>query len=184
MLNRALRTMEVDLISKMGFFVRDLHKHIAALHLEQYGRHNHHSKSFILYRGQGLSEADFDQVTKTKGGLLSFNNFLSTSKNRNVSLEFARGTMATSSLVGVLFVIQIDTSTPATPFANVGDVSVYQTEEEILFSMHSIFRIGQIKQLHKNNRLWQINLTLTNDNDPQLYALTERLREETKGFTG
>ena len=29
MLNRALRTMEVDLIIKMGFFVRDLHQHIA-----------------------------------------------------------------------------------------------------------------------------------------------------------
>jgi hypothetical protein len=32
MLNRALRVMEVDLIVKMGFFVRDLHNHIAALH--------------------------------------------------------------------------------------------------------------------------------------------------------
>ena len=169
MLNRALRMMEVDLIIKMGFFVRDLHMHIAALHLEQYGK-QHHSNSFIVYRGQGLSEIDLDQITKTNGGLLSFNNFLSTSKNRNVSLEFAERTFATSSLMGVLFVIQIDTSILSTPFANVRDVSVYQTEEEILFSMHSIFRIEQIEQLGESNRLWQVNLTLTNDNDPQPFC--------------
>jgi hypothetical protein len=59
MLNRALRMMEIALIIKMGFFVRDLHIHIAALHLEQYGKH-HHSNSFTVYRGQGLSQTDFD----------------------------------------------------------------------------------------------------------------------------
>ena len=92
MLNRALRLMEVDLIIKMGFFVRDLHNHIVALHAEQYGGH-HHSNSFTVYRGQGLSPTDFEQLMKTQGGLLSFNNFLSTSQNRDVSLEFARQTM-------------------------------------------------------------------------------------------
>jgi tetratricopeptide (TPR) repeat protein len=45
--------------------------------------------------------------------------------------------------------------------------------------MHSIFRIGQVKQIDKNDRLWQVDLTLTGDNDPQLHALTERIREET-----
>src|SRR6202044_1830537 len=39
MLNRALRLMEVDLIIKLGFFLRDLHNHITALHTEQYGGH-------------------------------------------------------------------------------------------------------------------------------------------------
>ena len=50
--------------------------------------------------------------------------------------------------------------------------------------MHSVFRIGQMKQIDENNRLWQVDLTLTGDNDPQLHALTERMREETKGSTG
>ena len=47
------------------------------------------SQSFTVYRGQGLSKTDFDQLIKTKGGLMSFNNFLSTSINRKISLEFA-----------------------------------------------------------------------------------------------
>jgi tetratricopeptide (TPR) repeat protein len=183
MLNRALRMMEVDHIIKMGFFVRDLHHHIATLHSEQFSGQNH-SNSFTVYRGQGLSQTDFEQLMNTQGGLLSFNNFLSTSKNRNVSLEFTRRTIISSSLIGVLFVMKIDPSIPATPFADIRDVSAYQTEEEILFSMHSIFRIGQAKQIEKNNRLWQVDLTLTSDNDPQLHALTKRMSEETKGSTG
>jgi hypothetical protein len=65
MLNRALRTMEIELIIKMGFFVRDLHEHLVALHKEQFGEHGH-STSFTVYRGQGLSQTDFDQMRKTQ----------------------------------------------------------------------------------------------------------------------
>jgi tetratricopeptide (TPR) repeat protein len=178
MLNRALRRMEVDLIIKMGFFVRDLHRHIAALHAAQYGGH-HYSHSFTVYRGQGLSQTDFDQLKQTQGGLFAFNNFVSTSQNADVSLGFARKTIDTSNLVGVLFVMKIYPSLSATPFANVRHASCYQGEEEILFSMHSVFRIGQVKQIDENNRLWQVDLTLTGDNDPQLHDLTECMRDET-----
>jgi tetratricopeptide (TPR) repeat protein len=181
MLNRALRTMEVDLIIKMGFFVRDLHNHIATLHAEQYGG-DHHSDTFIVYRGQGLSQTDFDQLKQTQGELLAFNNFLSTSANPDVSLKFARRTMATSTLVGILFILKIDPMISATPFANIGKVSYFKGEEEILFSMHSVFRIGQVKQIDGNSHLWQVDLTLTGDNDPQLQALTESMRKET--FSG
>jgi tetratricopeptide (TPR) repeat protein len=178
MLNCALRTMEIDLIIKLGSFIRDLHEHITHLHSEQYPE-DHHSNSFVVYRGQGLSEADFNQLMRTKGGLLSFNNFLSTSKIRQVSLKFARETMESSELIGILFVITIDSSVQSTPFANVHNVGYYPKEEEILFSMHSIFRIGQIKQIDGNNRLWQVDLKLTGDHNPQLHALTEHIRKET-----
>jgi tetratricopeptide (TPR) repeat protein len=179
MLNKALRTMEVDLIIKMGFFVQDLHNHIATLHAEQYGGHHHHSDSFIVYRGQGLSQTDFDQLMKTKGGLMSFNNFLSTSLDRAVSFTFADSNQYNPDLIGVLFKITINPSISSTFFANIHDISAYQTEEEILFSMHSVFRIGQVEQMDKNGRVWQVDLTLTSDNDPQLHALTECMREET-----
>ncbi|CAF1240770.1 unnamed protein product [Rotaria sp. Silwood1] len=178
MLNRALRMMEVELIIDMGFFVRDLHKQITQLHSQQYAGHTH-SDTFTVYRGLGLSHTDFEQLIRIKGGLLSFNNFLSTSMNRQISLTFALSNSEANDLVGILFVIQIDPSISSTPFANIRDVSYYEGEEEILFSMHSIFRIGQTKQIDGNDRLWQVDLTLTSDNDPQLHALTEYIREET-----
>ncbi|CAF1184177.1 unnamed protein product [Rotaria sp. Silwood1] len=98
--------------------------------------------------------------------------------SEQVSLNFARRAIATSDLVGILFDMKIDPSIPSTPFANVHDVSYFQGEEEILFSMNSIFRIGPMKQLDGNNRLWQVDLILTSDNDQDLHILTEQMRKE------
>jgi tetratricopeptide (TPR) repeat protein len=178
MLNRALRLMQVDLIIKMGFFIRDLHNHIAELHSEQYNGENP-SDSFIVYRGQGLSQTDFERLQATQGGLLSFNNFLSTSQNLDVSLDFARRTMATSDSVGVLFILHINPSIDATPFAKVENIGYFSEEKEILFSMHSVFRIRRMKKIDENDCLWQVELTLTSEKDPQLNVLTEHMRKET-----
>src|SRR5271163_1186841 len=183
-LNRALRTMEADLIVNMGFFVSDLHNHIVRLHSEQYGEENH-SNLFVVYRGQGLSQTDFNHMKTKQGGLISFNSFLSTSLDRDVSLAFAESITGNPDLIGVLFEINIVPSISSTSFANVKNVSRFQEEEEILFSMHSVFRIGQVKQIEKNNnRLWQVELTLTSDHDPQLQELTKSIQAETKGPTG
>ena len=178
MLNRALRTMDVDLITKMGFFVRDLHNHITKLHSEQYNRQKH-SNSFVVYRGQSVSQADFAQLKSNQGDVIAFNNFLSTSQNADVSLNFARRAIATFQSVGVLFIITIDPSISATPFANVENASYYEREEEILFSMQSVFRIGQMQRIERDDRLWQVELTLTGTNDSQLQASMIRMQDET-----
>jgi len=74
----------------------------------------------------------------------------------------------------------IDPATSSTPFAAINNVSYFHDEEdEVLFSINLVFRIHAIKQMGKNNRLWQVDLTLTSDNDPELRTLTERMREET-----
>ena len=182
MLNDALRMLEADTIINMGFFIRDLHHQIEQLHQKQVS--NYRGKSFIVYRGQGLSTTDFEKLRKTKGGLMSFNNFLSTSKTREVSLEFAQGALGKTDTVGILFQMSIDPSVSSTPFASIKEVSYFKKEEEILFSMHTVFRIGEIKQIDKNNPLYQVELTLTSDDDPQLRLLTERIREEAGGGTG
>jgi hypothetical protein len=89
MLNRALRLIDADVIIKMGFFIGDLHRQIEQLHNNQFYEH-HTNESLTVFRGQGLSKTDFEQMSKTKGGLMSFNNFLSTSTARETSLKFSR----------------------------------------------------------------------------------------------
>ncbi|CAF0928898.1 unnamed protein product [Adineta steineri] len=118
-------------------------------------------------------------MINTKGGLLSFNNFLSTSKNRDVSLLFAPQAATNPDLVGILFVISINPTHSTTPFASVSDVSHFHMENEVLFSMHTVFRIGDIQLMDENNDLYQVNLTLTSDNDQDLRTLTEQIRQET-----
>ena len=45
---------------------------------------------FRIYRGQDLSRHDLIQISQAKGGLISFNNFLSTSRDESIALFFAR----------------------------------------------------------------------------------------------
>jgi tetratricopeptide (TPR) repeat protein len=182
MLNRALRNLEGDTIINMGFFIHDLHRQIEGLHKNQVS--SYHGKPFFVYRGQGLSTTDFDKLQKTKGGLMSFNNFLSTSTVRKVSLGFAKGALGKTDTVGILFTMTINPLVSSAPFAAIRDVSYFNTEEEILFSMHTVFRIGEITRMDKNNPLYQVELKLTADDDEQLRTLTERMRVETPGETG
>jgi Tfp pilus assembly protein PilF len=132
-----------------------------------------------------MSKKDFEQMTKTKGGLMAFNSFLSTSKLRQVALNFALNALLNPDLVGILFVMTIDPSQSTTPFASINDVGFFKDrEDEVLFSMHSVFRIRDIKSMGENNLLYQVNLTLTNDNDKDLCALTDRIGAEIEGSTG
>jgi hypothetical protein len=184
MLNTALRVMDVDVIIKMGFFIGDLHRQIEQLHREQFNGHQSGTTSTV-HRGQGMSTEHFEQMKKTKGGLLAFNNFLSTSKDRKVSVCFARNALWNPDLVGILFVMTIDPSVSTTPFASVNDVGFFKgKEDEVLFSMHTVFRIRDIQSMGENHRLYQVDLTLTSDNDNDLRILADRIRKETEESTG
>jgi tetratricopeptide (TPR) repeat protein len=177
MLNRALRLMDADVIIKMGFFIGDLHRQIEQLHKDPLNEY-HTGATFKVFRGQGLTNTDFEQMSKTKGGLLSFNNFLSTSIDRDTSLRFARHTLSNPDMMGILFVMTIDPSQSTTAFASIKGISYFSGEDEILFSMHTVFRIRDIKPMGENDRLFQVDLTLTSDNDEDLRVLSKRIQEE------
>ncbi|CAF0953208.1 unnamed protein product [Adineta steineri] len=182
MLNEALRTLDADIIIRMGFFLRDLHQQIQRLYEQQIS--TYHKKSFVVYRGQGLMKSDFEKLRKTKGGLISFNNFLSTSTDKEVSLDFTRAASTEPNKVGVLFIMSIDPCIKSAPFASIKNVSYINQEEEILFSMHTIFRVGAIKQMGNSNQFYEVELQLTSDDDPQLRLLTDRIRKEAGSSTG
>ncbi|CAF4038337.1 unnamed protein product, partial [Rotaria sp. Silwood1] len=179
MLNRALRTLDGDIIIRMGFYLCDVHRQIKDLHSKQINKY--HDKTFPLYRGQALLTADFEKISKNKGGLISFNNFLSTSKNRNISLGFAKDALETTDMVGVLFQMTIDPTESSTPFASIRELSDFAPEDEILFSMHTVFRIGDVRKIDKKSSLYEVDLKLTADDDQQLRRLTDRITKEIGG---
>ncbi|CAF4876068.1 unnamed protein product [Rotaria sp. Silwood1] len=182
MLNRALRTLDGDIIIRMGFYLCDVHRQIENLHSKQINEY--HGKTFSLYRGQGVLTADFEKIAKNKGGLISFNNFLSTSKNRDVSHFFAESNLGAPNIVGVLFQIIIDPTESSTPFASIRELSDFAQEDEILFSTHTVFRIGEVRKIDKNSSLYEVDLKRTADDDQQLRQLTDRIQQETSGSTG
>ncbi|CAF0731759.1 unnamed protein product [Adineta steineri] len=170
MLNYALRSMEGDTIINMGFFIHDLHQQIQQLYEQQLSTYDR--ETFIVYRGQGLMNSDFEKLKKTKGGLISFNNFLSTNKTKDVPLVFAECASTKSDTIGILFIMSIDPRIKSTPFASIKKMSYFDEEDEILFSMHTVFRVVAVRLLGNTNKLYQVDLKLTSDDDQQLRLLT------------
>ncbi|UJR34727.1 hypothetical protein I4U23_027504 [Adineta vaga] len=176
MINKALRKQDIDIIIKAGFFIRDLQKQIEALYVPP-------TEKMIVYRGQGLSETDFEQLCLRQGGLYFFNTFLSTSMDHGLAYGRADSYQENPELIGILFQIQIDSNkfTP-TLWASIASKSRFRGEEEILFAMHTVFRIGEIKRI--KSRFWQVQLSLTSDDDVELKQITEFIRETTQGSSG
>ncbi|UJR20879.1 hypothetical protein I4U23_023988 [Adineta vaga] len=104
--------------------------------------------------------------------------FLSTSKIQQVSLHFAQNAAVNPDLVGVVFIMKIDPIQSPIPYASIRDVSYYENEDEVLFPMHTVFKIHNLKLTNNTNRLYEVNLTLSNDNDQELYALTNYIRKQ------
>ena len=146
MLNRALRIMDVTVVINIGFYIVDLHRQIQQLHRKQFNQPNS-CRQLRLYRGQGLSKTDFQQLANIQGGLIAFNSFLSCSERRDISVSYASQCLSNSDLVGILFVMTVDPNQSRTPFAAVEDMGCFQTESEILLSIHSFFRFRDVKSI-------------------------------------
>ncbi|CAM4840682.1 unnamed protein product, partial [Rotaria magnacalcarata] len=176
MLNNALRTGNIETLIKMGFFIRDLHRQIQHLYCSQ-----EHS-TMIVYRGQGMTNNQFENLSKCKGGLISFLNFLSTSRNKQISIEFARQAIEKRDLRGIIFRMKIDRNmiSLSNPYASINKLSYFKnSEKEILFSTHAVFRIEDIRPMKNVNKIWQVYLKLTtNQDDVQLEQLTKHLRQD------
>jgi tetratricopeptide (TPR) repeat protein len=171
MLNHALRTIDIEILIKMGFFIRDLHEQIKRCHLKL----DVARIPATVYRGQGMFNNDFEELKKAKGGLISFNNFLSTSSEEHVAKRFAcHHNNRHAGIKAILFEIEIDPSVTTIYFTPIEDLTAVEGEEEILFSVSTVFRIREMKETEKN--LWKVNLTLTSDRDPLLKRLTDHMQ--------
>ena len=132
-----------------------------------------------------MDKGAFKKMVTNKGGLISFNSFLSTSKVRSISLAFAQRALTNDQMVGVLFVMNIDPAQSSASFASVVDVSYFdKKEDEVLFSMHSVFRIGEITPVGGNARLVQVQMSLASDKDNDLRELIDYIRKETSADSG
>jgi hypothetical protein len=84
MLNKALWTPQADVLYKLRYFLRHLHQEI----LSQSKSRSTDQSTMIVYRGQNMSDDQIQKFKQNVGGFLSFNNFLSTSLQRDVAHVF------------------------------------------------------------------------------------------------
>ena len=111
---------------------------------------------------------EIQQMQQAEGNLVSTNSFLSTTNDYEAALFFAgAGNVDTS----VIYGIEVDiTKKHSVPFAQIDYLSIFKEEDEVLFSMGAVFRVGQTKQIQE--RLWMIDLTLTSTEDEQWNIIT------------
>ena len=102
------------------------------------------------------------------GGLISINSFLSSTTDIDVAIVYAGDSNAHHQLASVLFQIIIDLNTvnadDERSFANIQEHSYFKSEDEILFSMSTIFRIESIEMM-PNSHVWKVKRAfVTEDN--------------------
>ena len=178
LLTDVLIIQNVDMMIKMGYFIKDLHLEIKKLYLATYQT----NEKFIVYRGQGMLNSEFEKFIQRKSGLYAFDNFISTSTDEEVGLYFAKCAAVDVQCTGILFHLEIDPTICSVPYASLDNTSYYQAaEKEILFSTHTIFRIGDINRIEDG--LWKVNLTLTHNADEKILSLTYHIGYDIRGAT-
>ena len=178
MINRALKLYDMEILNKIAFFIRDLHQQIKYLHSKSLN-----NNKILVYYGQGISHDQFNQLSLNIDGLISFNNFLWTTIDKEISFHYALQSENDFHLTPVLFQIEIDCSKTLFPFVKLDEFDYFHdTDQHILFSLNSIFRIHQIERLE--NRLWQINLVSIDNTDNQFKNLIDTIQDEYRKFNG
>ncbi|CAF1116126.1 unnamed protein product [Didymodactylos carnosus] len=170
MLNKALRTLDINIIYKMRFYIKDLHLQLHSESLEGYSK--------IVYRGESMSTEEFEtKLKRYVGGLISMNYFMLTSIDKKVALDFARARQKQLS-ESVLYRIELDSRirSQQCPFADVEKRSYFEKEKEILISFGSVFRIRKVQRL--SDGMWIVYLIFTGAEDQQLKVVTNQIRKE------
>lgn len=163
LINRALRTRNIDNIFKYRYFIVDLHQKLFELHRKQYPTES--SVELTVYRGQLISVDELTKLRENICGIFSVNTFLSATTHSDVAINFIRDVFAKPFLERVIYEINIAGLGPwKWPFADIHDLSCNAHEGEILFDIGSTFRIDDVYEYAKD--LWYVSLTLLDMNDP------------------
>jgi tetratricopeptide (TPR) repeat protein len=166
LLNKAFQAKTVDFLYLFRFLIHDIQQQLEL---------NKCLSSIRAYRGQFLTQDEYEILKKSIGGFISINSFLSTNLIRQNASKYLT---ESDELQRVLFEIDADPRLDGMkPFSNIQSFSYSGQEDEILFMVGSIFRI---RDIHQQDGLSVVRMTLCSDNDPQLKAIFKPLKSETK----
>lgn len=142
LVNKALRTEDIDQLDVFRFFIRDLRICLAREHkfIREF------EDKLLLYRGATLSISELEIFTQNPKTLISTNGFWSTSRSRRVAEMFVGKSKNRNDTVPVLFEIECDVDLLGTAvvLADVSYLSKMKDEDEIIFDLGATFCIDDI----------------------------------------
>ncbi|CAF3999473.1 unnamed protein product [Adineta steineri] len=160
LLNRALRTRDISIIFQFRFVLVDLHNRLKNLHIE-YIQSLDKTKALTVYRGQGLTLAELNKLKDNINGRVAMNSFISTSLSSAVAVDFAGNGTGRPLIESVLFEIECPVKLSKQPFVNIQKYSHLKTENEVLFTIGTIFRIKSVELF--TDDIWFVKLILCED---------------------
>lgn len=165
-LNRACRTENISNVYSYRYIIKLIGQQLEAEHKQflKAFRSDQQYPILRLYRGECVDNDFIDQMKKIEGGLISFNGFWSTSRCDKTAQRFIEKRHK-HGLHDVLFVIQVDMSIrPSCTFADISHLSRFKKEQEVLFSIGSIFKVNSINFDRAANQ-YNISLSLLQDDE-------------------
>ncbi|CAF4688692.1 unnamed protein product [Rotaria socialis] len=182
MLTQSLLTLDIQMLFSLRFFIKDMFKIMIEKVSMSSQKQNIHSNTprryingrstneEIFYRGQALSKENFAKIKSNIGEILSMNNFILASKNRQDSLGLIRQNIPqTDLIVRVLFEMKVPSEyslQKQRPFVDIYYLNDYNKSSDegndpysVLFFIGSIFRVNTVV-FDMNNDCWIIQLTL------------------------
>ncbi|CAF1252529.1 unnamed protein product [Adineta steineri] len=201
---QSLITFNIPLLFSLRFFIRDMHK----VMIEKASSSSSHQKQNfypngsgrfgngrltneqVFYRGQALCKETFFKIKSNIGEILSMNNFLLASKNRQDSLGYIRQNLPKTDLIyRILFEIKVPREyslQKQRPFIDINYLNGHNKSSDddkdlysILFFIGSIFRIDTI-EFDINNDCWIIQLTLYDEQINQGFSQVFTFLNDTK----
>ena len=160
MLNRALRTPEVDILYKLRLFIQDLYEQV---------EYESTSDSITVYLGQAISREDFDDLQSniSNHDLLTFPQFLFGSIDRARAIRIAKELSSLNiNYMPLIFHINIPENMKIARI--ISDQNSIDDGNEILLKMGIIGRITNIeKENIDENKIASIHLTLVQHQDQE-----------------
>lgn len=172
-INRALRTQNMEIIKKFRSFITDLNSQLYETY--EKGYNSKICPIRVVYRGQALSVSEFEYlgaVCRSKNPIITLTTFGSASLDPEVAMNFLP---SSGNHIPCLFEIiitdeyKIEENVPCDAiqaFANITSLSVIPDVQEVLFFLLTHFRVQNIGDLIVQlNRRWvPITLELINPN--------------------
>lgn len=171
-LQRAQRTSEIDILYKLGFYVKQVNLQLARLFEENRCTL---PDSITVYRGKTMTKAEFDHLMEHADRLLvSFNVFMIGSTRKETAMNFLRHRLELHpQRIAILFQIDIDvrSNDGKFPFA------VFKETHQICFDLNTVFHLISIEELTDTSpSIYLMKLKIAHDDDPDLTSFQMLLR--------
>jgi tetratricopeptide (TPR) repeat protein len=167
MLIKALRIQNLDLLFRFRFVIRDIQ-----IQIEQ----NHITSNIDVYRSQLMTKSELQKLKDSFKQFISVNSFLSAIPDRKNAISILIKSSVSYDIERVLFEIHADGRLPdVKSFTNIKSKNNNE-QDEILFSIGSIFQLNNIRRGEEN--IWIIEMTLCTNDNIQLQPLFKDIEEQ------